>query len=184
MRLFLNNTCVSGASSHYNYKCYLEALTNFSPEVKTSILQGAGYFKDTYGEFNNFSSSNVGYEARQDLFSKKDGDLRVWNETSTYLVGPLFCDLDGVPGIYNGIKVKIEFRRAKQDFFLMGTTTDSKYVIEELLLHVPVGILQTDLALNIERRLQHGNMKLNFRRRNLIPFQIPKQSKSFYSDSE
>lgn len=205
MRVFLNNTSVSGASSHYNYKCYLETLTNYAPTLRNTAFQAAGWYPDAAGEFN--STSGQGFIDRMDLFSTVDAKTpngvnaegenveegvradplpkpdRTWSGNSEYFIGPLFCDLDALP-IYNGVKVKIELRKAKDGFFLMGSQTGAKFQLEEVILHVPVGILHPKLAIHLETRLKETNMRLNFRRRNLIPFQVPKASTSFYSDSK
>ena len=193
MRLFLNNVCVSGASSHYNYKCYIEAMVNYSALIKNTSLQTAGWYGDT-GQFFDSYSGNGGFTKRMDLFStvKKvpdpdsstDKDARVWSADSQYFIGPVFSDLDSIAGLCNGVKVKVELRKAKAPFFLFGLHKDAIFTIEEAILHVPIGVLHPQLATHIERRLSSSNMKLNFRRRNLIPFQVPKNSSSFYSDSK
>ena len=108
----------------------------------------------------------------------------MWPGTSVFFRGPLFSDLDGTPGLYSGVKIKIELHRALDAFVLMGEHLDSKFVLEEVTLQVPVGVLHSRLALRIENKLAHTALKMNFRRRNLIPFQIPVNSTSFYSDSE
>ena len=189
MRLFLNNVCVSGASSHYNYKCYIDAMVNYSATIKTTALQAMGWYGDKSQYFDS-KSMNTGFTARMDQFStvKKVGtpavDKRIWSADSQYFIGPLFSDLDSLPGVYNGVKVKMELRKAKAPFYLFGTHANTIFSIEEAILHVPVAILHDRLANDIERRLSRDNMKLNFRRRNLIPFQVPKNSSSFYSDSK
>ena len=198
MRLFLNNASVSGASSHYNYKCYLETLVNYAPLLRNTAFQAAGWYPDSSQQFNSLEGD--GFVERMNLFFKVvektpanayEGveadplpkEERVWTGDSQYFIGPLFSDLDALP-IYNGVKVKIELRKAKNEFFLMGTHPGAKFQLEEVILHVPVGILHPKLAIHLETRLKETNMKLNFRRRNLIPFQVPKQSTSFYSDSK
>ena len=189
MRLFLNNVCVSGASSHYNYKCYIDAMVNYSTEIKRTSLVAAGWYGDKTDFFNS-KTLNPGFTARMDLFSQVKAvgtpavQKRVWSADSQYFIGPLYSDLDSLPGIFSGVKVKIELRKAKAPFYFFGTHAGAIFTIEEAIIHVPVGILHPRLATDIERRLSNSNMKLNFRRRNLIPFQVPKSSSSFYSDSK
>ena len=151
-------------------------------------MQAMGWYNDTPKNFDGFT--NDGFIFRQGLFSYMTKDSegkakdRIWPGDSVFFRGPLFTDLDGTSGLYSGIKIKIELHRAMNDFVLMGSHAGAKFELEEVTIQVPIGVLHPSLALRIEHRLSSSAMKMNFRRRNLIPFQVPLNSTSFYSDSK
>lgn len=69
-------------------------------------------------------------------------------------------------------------------FFLMKDASDPekyRFEITEFFLSVPTAELNDKLYDQIERSLSKKDAVLNFRRREAIPYQIPKGSKTYFS---
>jgi hypothetical protein len=119
------------------------------------------------------------------LFSKDDGGIRKWSKDATYFVGAFPSDLNSCSsGIPNGVGIRIDFTLSDSQFFLVTDQTNATFELEEVMLHVPCAELTDELALKVQNRLKKEDALIQFRRRQCIPFIIPKDTSVFLSDSK
>jgi hypothetical protein len=110
---------------------------------------------------------------------------RVWNTTSTYLVGGLPTDFNSTANpILNGIAIRIEFTLCSNNFLLQTEYTNAKFELEEVMISIPCAELSDELALSIQHRIKKEPAIIQFRRRQCTPFVIPMNSTVFLSDSK
>ena len=110
---------------------------------------------------------------------------RVWNNNSVYFCGALPTDFNSSSApILNGISVRIELTLSNNSFLLQTTYPGAKYELEDVIISIPCAEITDELALSIQHRLEKEPAIYQFRRRNCIPFVIPKNSTVFLSDSK
>jgi hypothetical protein len=110
---------------------------------------------------------------------------RVWSKDSAYFVGPLPTDFRSSNcGILNGVQIRIELTLSDNDFFMMSSYTGATFQIEDVELLVPCAVLTDALALKIQNRLKKEASLIQFRRGQVLPFNIPSNSSIFISDSK
>ena len=82
--------------------CYLKALWSFSEDVKDSVLQSAGWYQDSAGEFDKESDVNLGFQRRKALFAATGSSAAIPKYTADERIfsGRLPTDFDDSwPGI-------------------------------------------------------------------------------------
>jgi hypothetical protein len=133
---------------------------------------------------NNVSHFS-GFVQRQQLFTTAKEGKRIWSVDSVYFVGYFPSDLNSCSsGIPNGVGIRIDFTLSESQFFLITDQTNVKFELEEVQLHVPCAELTDELALKVQNRLKKEDALIQFRRRQCIPFIIPKDTSVFLSDSK
>jgi hypothetical protein len=128
--------------------------------------------------------------ARQGLFSHlvpdpdpKKPQTRVWDTEDVFFVGALPSDFRSSNcGILNGVQIRIELTLSDTDFFLMSDYAGATFQINDIELLVPCAVLTDALALKIQNRLKKEASLIQFRRGQVLPFNIPSNASSFISD--
>ena len=133
-----------------------------------------------------------GFQTREGLFSKlvtskasTPVTKRVWSNKSVYFCGALPTDFNSSSSpIINGVQIRVEFTLSNNNFLLQTSYPNAKFELEEVIISVPCAEVSDELALSIQKHLEKEPAVVQFRRRNCIPFVIPKNSTVFLSDSK
>jgi hypothetical protein len=111
---------------------------------------------------------------------------RIWSDKGAFFFGALPTDFNSTAcPLLNGVSVKFVFTLTPQNIFLLTqeANEDVKFVLTYAAIHIPVGELSDEMALRINHRLKSEPALINYRRRQVLPFTIPANSKLFVSDS-
>lgn len=93
------------------------------------------------------------------------------------MIGRLQTDLatTDVP-IYNGVAIRVQLGVQKDSFLILTTETSPKFKLklEQVFLHVPVGILAPSVYSSIEHRLQSEDIVVHYKRSSVLVHDINK----------
>ena len=127
--------------------------------------------------------SNDGLKERIELFSKQIGEKIVYNTTSTFLCGDFPIDITSpTEPILNGVTLRLELTLADHKFVLMSNVEDAQYEVTFCRLACPVGVPQRDQFGKVISRLKKEAAMYHFKRREVVRFNINKNSVSYISD--
>ena len=150
----------------YAYRTYMETELNYSKEAKETILQAAGYAKDTPPDKVD-QGENLGLASRANMFTLSQ---------EVELMAPIHCDLflsDRL--IVSNTEVTVELHRNSNDFVLMSLTKDTgtapattvvkyKLEIKEMKLYIRKIKVMDSVHLGIESVLSRKPAKYPLRR--------------------
>lgn len=119
----LNQKCITPQSSLYNYRSMIERLLNYGLDAKSTHLTSALFYKDTAGHMTA-SDENKGYLKRLEYAMGGEIDME----------SPIHSDIfNQNKYLLNGIQMVLKFFKAKPEFALITTATDTdKYKIKIL----------------------------------------------------
>jgi hypothetical protein len=146
----------------YGYRTYLETELNYGSDAKGTILEAAGYAKDTPSESIN-TINNTGWAKREQLY--KNGQVE--------LMAPLHCDLfisDRL--MVSNTELTVEIHRNSDKFLLMaltqGTGTDPaptyKLQIDDMKWYIRKLQVMDSIHLSLESVLNRTPAKYPLRR--------------------
>ena len=188
IRIYYNNTLMTPNGLNYGYKKYIETLVSYNTDNKTGALQAAGYYEDSRGKYNLIGRGNDGFAERLSRFATWEQvtveTKKKWvakDYKSDWFIGRWGTDL--TQPIINGIDVRIEMVLQKAKFFLMtGEDEEYQYRIDDIKLMVPIKTLTLPVMERIEQRLKTTDIIQAFRRVEITPFTIHKDTKNFLSE--
>ena len=187
-KMYLSNVLITPNSMNYGYKKYFENVLSYNSDSKLSVLQGQGYYEDTPGAFNNMDGeANIGFKNRMERFCQVNANGKPINyNDGTWLVGKLGCDLDH--HIIGGIDVRLEFTLQKPEWYLNYAlavppkVADFRFEVDKIVVFPMARVLTPPVFEKIEELFKtKGEMVLPFRRREVVPYNIPVNSTNFLS---
>jgi len=185
----INDKTISGATSYYPYKVYISNVLSYSTIVKASQLQSQGYYPDISGHFDG-TEDNTGFMTRNACFREGYGKTKPYRKEGAFFIGKLHHDLITCEtGIPPGTKIRFELDRSSDDFVLIKKatdTTDYKIKILNIALLMPIAQLSQSVFNEYESLLTRSvNTKpvgISFRRIDIKPYNIPRNSVSYHSE--
>lgn len=193
-RIFINDVLLTTNARDYHYKSYICTAISYSLGSKASHLQGAGWYSDTSGMFNDVTTNNTGFEERNKLFRIDNDTTKGYEPSGAEFYGRIFHDLIACEtGLPPHTKVKIELDRAPDAFVLQCASTDTeKYKIKILSadLYVPVAQLSisvyNELSTYMARTADgtfRNDVAIHYRRLEIRPVAIPNGNRDYYTKS-
>ena len=175
--VYLGEVNITPNAQHVGYKKYLENLLTFDNGVKLSALEPCGWATDSAGSLNTLTFENAGLFQRACRFGEldKEGTLH-WSTNAVWFVGTLPIDLRAQ--IINGIPIRIDMSLQSNEFFLMSDTK-IKYVVEEAVILGLAKDLSMPVYEKIQRSLKSMPIKIPFRRKEIVPFNVPTGSTNY-----
>jgi hypothetical protein len=145
IQVFINGKEVKNTNSMYSYKSYLTNLLSYGRELKQTMLESEGYFRDTPGAMDKTDGTNKGHKSRYDLFAAGQ---------PVQLRGRLMCDIMNMNRLMlSNVNITIKLTRTEPNFYLMGKGENHKIIISDCFLRVrrvqisPSTMLQHAMAL-------------------------------------
>ena len=186
IRAYVENVNINPISSQFHIKNYLETLVTYDTNFKKTVLAPAGYTYETHVNMDSLANAGMQKRIKEYAETRKDAQgVAYFHYTgqSVFYCGRLNGELQGLHNLVNGVNVKIEFQLAPASFFLMtddNTWADGiKFVIDKMSVRVPVGELSSNAALKLENTLKTRPSLTHYKRRQLVPYQVPLHSTVF-----
>ena len=196
MRMKINDDELTQNGQFYPYKCYLKKLLTFSEAVKTTQLNGQGYYDDVVTDNEDIEPhpSNHGWTERNAWFregvNKMDTPYRSGGAT---FIGSFDHDLQyvGKP-LPPGTKVSFTLTRSSDDFFLMKDPSDSenyRAIILNCFLYVKIAKMSDHIYRELETKFTKEPICYQFRKFIVKEISVPVLSRNFvtgnlFPDSE
>lgn len=196
MRMKINDDELTQNGQFYPYKCYLKKLLTFSEAVKSTQLNGQGYYDDVVTDNEDIEphSSNHGWTERNAWFregvNKMDTPYRVGGAT---FIGSFDHDLQyvGKP-LPPGTKVSFTLTRSSDDFFLMKDPSDTesyRAIVLNCFLYVKIAKMSDHIYRELETKFTKEPICYQFRKFVVKEISVPVLSRNFvtgnlFPDSE
>ena len=165
--VYLNGSLVTQSNNNYPYRAYIENLTSFSEEAKTSQLSSLLWYRNTSGHFDSRAAENAGFTKRKAIAAEsKEFDM----------LGKLHIDLAFQNRyLLNGVEVRLRLIRSKDTFCLHGDAAlgDTKVSLKEVSLFVRKVKPNPAIQLGHAKALDHATAKYPLRRVEVKSFTIP-----------
>ncbi len=165
----LNDKLVSTSSGTYAFRAYYETMLNYSKATKDTQLTASGWYKDTFGHFDELTS-NEGLKKRSSLMAKS---------RTLDLVGRLHSDIFHQDKLLlGGIAMRLKMTRSKDSFVLMSSEDNAAYrvTITKAVLRVRKCRVSPAVALSHAHVLERANAKYPINRVECKTITIPAQS--------
>jgi hypothetical protein len=118
----LNGTTIAQAGELYKYRSYLETILTYGSDAPASNLANAFWYLD---DGNMLTCDPTAADAKNKGFIRRLDRIKQGKEVQLY--GRLHCDICNVPQyLLPGVRLQIKLTKAKQSFFLMNKSADSK----------------------------------------------------------
>lgn len=155
---------------NYGYRAIVESLLFSSKAAQETMFTSAGFYRDTAGKFDDFTTANTGFTKRKALAS---------GSKILDLTGPLHFDLASQNKLIpNSVSVRIKLERIKDSFVLMAAADDYKLELLSASLYVRKVDVVASVMLAQEKALSKGVMKIPIRRVEVKTFALSKSLQS------
>ncbi len=147
----------------YPLRSYLSLVTGLDMSAKYGHAQAYGQYADLAGQFQDFSSSSIGFNMRQELFGTMEGEFP--DKKMNYFDHgvPVFCKLVtdfsacSLP-LLPEVAIRLEIVLNEPSFYILcrdKNVDEMKYrlTIQSANLLLPVKSMAASLALDMEKRL-------------------------------
>jgi hypothetical protein len=158
IKVYMSNRLVYDSDDLYAYRCYMDSTLNCSTQLKDTVLQCAGYYRDESGKFD--SIDNAGFRAR--------GNMVNGGAVSDFLV-PLHADCFSHDKLLpNGLQIRLELHRSSDAFVLQSPgSTEFKAKIHNISWLVRKVQVLPSMTLALENQLSKQPARYAIRRTTL-----------------
>ncbi len=194
--LYLNETRVSSTEVNtYPLRCYTDLHMNNGFSPKHGRLQMYGYYPDRPHQFQRFASTAIGFTQRRQLFARPAPGTQpghpVWKYTgnAVSVYSKLFTDFNDCPlPIPSDVALRVELLMNPPSFYITCGDADAdakqyRLHIESATLQVPCKVMNSSMALALEKRMAESPLKYPLRRIESKKLVIPASQQSFVSDT-
>src|SRR5882757_10023428 len=174
VKVTIGQSVVTSASLNYSYVSYIDALLNYSSEVKNTHLQAAFWHRD------NTSAMDAVNEDRSIRIRSVGSDLNEGREFELY--GNLHLDLcSQMKSILGGVTINITLIPNDPKFYLIyDKFLVPEVVIREARLYIHRSKLTPNVILAHNQALDHANAKYFISRKEVKSFIIPQGTLDCY----
>jgi hypothetical protein len=159
---------VTNFNDHYNYKAYLKTLLSYDHNVKKTNLKLAGWEDDSAGLFD--SKANPGWKSRQTYFIQSrtttGTETLKFKKDGTTFLAPLITDFNECSqGLIPYVPWSVELDFEKPNFVIWSAEDNINYKLEilKVCLHVPCGVLNKEICMNIDHALSRSPARYFYR---------------------
>lgn len=168
----------SGIGNLYSYNSLFKLLLDNNEDIKESLFQAGGFYKDVYGYENSTDpklGGNIGLTAR-------------YNETQNGkiydLIGPVFLDMFTIDKyLIHGVNLSLNIYPNSDAFVLLSDQNNYKFEIVDCYLKMTVIKVSPDILISHNTVLNTANAKYDYKKSMLKAFTVPPNMTSFSQDN-
>ena len=184
----------SSPGDSYPLLAYNDATLNYSFSSKNGHLQQFGYYPDRGGQHQNMTQNAIGFTQRRQLFATPQPSQSPGKPDWHYYSKPLpfYAKLTTAFSsttlpLLPDMGVRIELTLNDPKFVLLSPDSDAtdkgyRFQVEAATLMVPVKVMSTALAVDLEARLAETPISYPLQRSEPKKFTIPASVQSFETD--